>query len=209
MSHARMHPPPQDPTTSQSVDGRQTWPQRLVAVALMMTAILVAGGIAGVAKTLDEADQRLYTHVDQDQAVRIGEYGTLRVTGISVGGNLTERESLVPSPGRFVVVEYEIVAGRREAPSIRTELHVGGNVYREVDKAFEPLPAGFAGNRASLFEVPVEMLQGEVEIVFGEGELVYAHQHWVRWRPALTAEQVERSEARTVSLPEATKWVAP
>lgn len=187
---------------------RHGWQQRLVAVALMLAAILVAGALARTADAVDEGDSRLYTEVEQGEEVRIGEHATLRITGISIGGSMTERDALVASSGRYVLVEYEVVAGIRKAPNVRTELHADGNVYRQVESAYDPLPAGFAGNRASLFEVPTDVLTGDVAIVFGESELVYSHQHWVRWHPELAEDVIDRSDAATVSLPETEMWVA-
>src|SRR5699024_6147757 len=58
--------------------GRYVWHQRVVAILLMVAAILVAGGIARAATALDEADDRLFTDVEQGQAIRIGERSTLR-----------------------------------------------------------------------------------------------------------------------------------
>lgn len=187
---------------------RYGWQQRLVAVVLMFAAILVAGAISRVADAVDEADSRLYAEVGQGESIRIGEHATLRITGISIGGSMTERDALVASSGRYVLVEYEVSAGIRKAPNVRTELHADGNVYREIESAYDPLPAGFAGNRAGLFEVPTDVLAGDVAIVFGESELVYSHQHWVRWHPELTEDVIDRSEAATVALPETEMWVA-
>lgn len=199
---------PADPGTPAG-PGRYGWSQRAIAIVLMMAAILVAGGIAGVANALDEADTRLFTDVDQGQQVRIGDDATLRITGISVGGNLTDRDALVATSGRYVVVEYEVVAGPTKAPSVRVELHADGLVYRGLEKSYEPLPAGFGGNRATLFEVPTDVLPGDVDIVFGTVELVYSHQHWVRWRQTISADEVTRSQLLSVSMPETTMWVAP
>lgn len=181
----------------------------MIAVVLLLAAIVVAGGIAGAANALDEADDRLYTAVDQDEVIRIGEDATMRITGFSVGSSVTERDHLVATSGRFVVVEYEVVAGREEGPNVRVELNVDGRTYSALDNAYEPLPAGFAGNRASLFEVPPGVLEGDVEFVFGTVELVYSHQHWVRWRPTITAEDITSSEVVSVALPETKLWVAP
>lgn len=187
--------------------GRYQWPQRIVAIVLMLLAILVAGGIAGAANALDESDDRLYTDVEPGETIRIGADATLRITGVSLGGNLTERDALVASSGRYVLVEYEVAAGTEEATTVRVELRVDGRTYREVDTSYEPLPPGFAGNRASLFEVPPEVLTEDVELVFGKVELVYSHQHWARWRPTFTADEVSRSELMSVTLPETKMWV--
>ena len=178
--------------------------ERIIAGLLALTTILVAGIATRAAARVDEGDRYVYTALQPDQPARIGEHGTLLLTGVRVGGVWRDRDTLVPTSGIFVVFDFEITAGIEETPSISAELLHGEVRYLPVETEFEPTPPGFSSTRSELFEVPAEVLD-DLVLVIGQREFVYSQQHWLRWQVEVPA---EISPAAVVALPDSELWVS-
>ncbi len=166
---------------------------RLVTVALTIAAVLVAGILVRTAKGVEDRDRQLFVTAELGVPVELDHGAQVRITGVETGSSVILDSERIAPIGRWVMVTFEISAGERLVRGLDPQLRAGPGLHDPLNSSEESAPPGFTSIRYALFDVPVDRLD-DLTFEIGPREIIFSHQHWVRWRPELTAQQISDDE---------------
>lgn len=181
---------------------------RVVTAAVTIIAVLVAGILVRTAQGVEDRDRQIFVTAQLDVPIDVAEGGVLRITGVETGGSaIIDSDRLAPI-GRWVMITYEISADEQLIRGLDPQLRAGSGLHDPLDFDADPAPPGFTSTRYALFDVPVDRLD---DLVFeiGPREIIFSHQHWVRWRPDLSDQQITDGELATLTPAPSTLVVTP